>query len=65
MADRPSVIFADTVKGWALPTAWQPVNHYALLTGEQIDALRAAAGLTPDTEWDRLPAAEAALAMAD
>jgi pyruvate dehydrogenase E1 component len=30
-----------------------PRNHSALLSGEQIDALRAATGLDVDTEWDR------------
>ncbi|HEY0358681.1 MAG TPA: 1-deoxy-D-xylulose-5-phosphate synthase N-terminal domain-containing protein, partial [Mycobacteriales bacterium] len=31
-ADRPSVVFAYTVKGWGLPTAGNPRNHSALLT---------------------------------
>ena len=53
--DRPSVIFAHTVKGWALPTAWHPRNHYALLTEAQIDELRASLGILEDAEWDRLP----------
>jgi pyruvate dehydrogenase E1 component len=51
--DRPSVVFAYTVKGWGLPMAGNPRNHSALLGGEQIAALRAGLGLTPDTEWDR------------
>jgi pyruvate dehydrogenase E1 component len=51
--DRPSVVFAYTVKGWGLPIAGDPLNHSALLTAEQIDELRAAVGLTPETEWDR------------
>ncbi len=54
--DRPSVVFAYTVKGWGLPIAGDPLNHSALLSPAQIDRLRMAAGLTPDTEWDRLPA---------
>ena len=37
MTDRPSVVFAYTVKGWGLPIAGNPRNHSALLTGEQID----------------------------
>ncbi|HEX6967370.1 MAG TPA: pyruvate dehydrogenase [Micromonosporaceae bacterium] len=53
VADRPSVVFAYTVKGWGLPIAGNPRNHAALLTAEQIDALRRDHGLTPDTEWDR------------
>ena len=37
MTDRPSVVFAYTVKGWGLPIAGDPLNHSALLSGEQID----------------------------
>jgi pyruvate dehydrogenase E1 component len=55
VADRPSVVFAYTVKGWGLPIAGDPLNHAVLLTGEQIDALRAAVGLSAETEWDRFP----------
>ena len=47
VTDRPSVIFAYTVKGWGLPIAGNPRNHSALLTTEQIDALRAALGPDP------------------
>ncbi|SBT68340.1 pyruvate dehydrogenase E1 component [Micromonospora sediminicola] len=54
VTDRPSVVFAYTVKGWGLPIAGNPRNHSALLTTEQVDALRAAQGLTAETEWDRL-----------
>ncbi|WP_207933572.1 1-deoxy-D-xylulose-5-phosphate synthase N-terminal domain-containing protein [Actinomadura sp. GC306] len=52
--DKPSVIFAYTVKGWGLPLAGGARNHSALLTGDQIDELRTRTGLTSDTEWDRL-----------
>jgi pyruvate dehydrogenase E1 component len=58
--DRPSVVFAYTVKGWGLPIAGDPLNHAALLSSQQIDELRAAMGLTPDTEWDRLDPTTAA-----
>jgi pyruvate dehydrogenase E1 component len=51
--DRPSVVFAYTVKGWGLPVAGDPLNHSALLSSEQVDALRASLGLTAETEWDR------------
>lgn len=54
--DRPSVVFAYTVKGWGLPLAGNPRNHSALLSREQIDALRESVGLTAETEWDRFPA---------
>ena len=37
MKDRPSVVFAYTVKGWGLPIAGNPRNHSALLSGDQID----------------------------
>ncbi|CAN5626132.1 1-deoxy-D-xylulose-5-phosphate synthase N-terminal domain-containing protein [soil metagenome] len=53
VTDRPSVVFAYTVKGWGLPMAGDPLNHAALLSGEQIDRLRADWGLDADTEWDR------------
>lgn len=52
--DRPSVVFAYTVKGWGLPIAGDPLNHSALLSNEQVDALRVETGLTPETEWNRL-----------
>jgi pyruvate dehydrogenase E1 component len=55
-ATRPSVVFAYTVKGWGLPIAGDPLNHAALLSPAQIEALRAEVGLTADTEWDGFPA---------
>jgi len=60
VTDRPSVVFAYTVKGWGLPIAGNPRNHSALLTTEQVDAMRTDLGLTGDTEWDRLDPASAA-----
>ena len=54
VADRPSVVFAYTVKGWGLPMAGNPRNHSALLSTEQIDDLRLRNGLTRETEWDRI-----------
>jgi pyruvate dehydrogenase E1 component len=53
VTDRPSVVFAYTVKGWGLPFAGDPLNHAALLSPQQVDELRASFGLTSDTEWDR------------
>ena len=32
--DRPSVVFAYTVKGWGLPIAGDPLNHAALLSAD-------------------------------
>ncbi len=54
VTDRPSVVFAYTVKGWGLPIAGDPLNHAALLSATQIDALRTELGLDAATEWDRL-----------
>ena len=53
VTDRPSVVFAYTVKGWGLPIAGDPLNHAALLSAEQIGELRASLGLTEEDEWDR------------
>ncbi|MCT9929877.1 pyruvate dehydrogenase [Planotetraspora sp. A-T 1434] len=54
VTDRPSVLFAYTVKGWGLPIAGNPRNHSALMSTAQVDAMRDALGLTRDDEWDRL-----------
>ena len=51
--DRPSVVFAYTIKGWGLPLAGDPLNHAALLTPGQIDRFRSAVGLDERNEWDR------------
>lgn len=51
-SDRPTVVFAYTIKGYGLEIAGRPQNHSALLTGEQIDRFRAEVGLTEATEWD-------------
>ena len=60
VTDRPSVVFAYTIKGFGLPMAGDPMNHAALLSPEQIDEFRAELGLDDDTEWDRFPADSAA-----
>lgn len=54
--DRPSVVFAYTIKGYGLPMAGDPLNHSALLNPDQIDAFRSELGLTSETEWDRFDA---------
>ena len=51
-SDRPTVIFAYTIKGYGLEIAGRPQNHSALLDGDQIDRLRTAVGLTCNDEWD-------------
>ncbi len=53
VTDRPSVVFAYTIKGYGLPMAGDPMNHAALLNEEQIDAFRTSVGLDTGTEWDR------------
>ncbi|MCS6910181.1 MAG: sigma 54-interacting transcriptional regulator [Anaerolineales bacterium] len=50
--DRPSVIFAYTIKGYGLPIYGDPANHAALLSTERINELRASFGLTEATQWD-------------
>ncbi len=63
--DRPSVLFAYTIKGWGLPIAGFPRNHASMLTGEQIEELREQMGLTEEDEWDRLdPASDAGILAA-
>jgi len=54
--DRPTAIFAYTIKGWGLPIAAHPLNHRALLTDEQIADLRARLHVPTDDEWARFPA---------
>jgi pyruvate dehydrogenase E1 component len=60
VTDRPSVVFAYTVKGWGLPIAGNPRNHSALLSPDQVDALRTRTGLDRDSEWDRFDPSSAA-----
>jgi pyruvate dehydrogenase E1 component len=49
---RPVVILADTMKGWGLPIAGDPLNHTALLTPGQVEALRDRLGIASGREWD-------------
>jgi pyruvate dehydrogenase E1 component len=51
--DRPTVIFAYTIKGYGLEIAGRPMNHSALLTEDQIDRFRESCGLNRETEWER------------
>jgi pyruvate dehydrogenase E1 component len=53
VTDRPSVIFAFTVKAWRLATQGHPANHSALLSGEQWRELAAQTGADPDDPWAR------------
>jgi pyruvate dehydrogenase E1 component len=52
---RPSVLFAYTMKGWGLPIAGDPLNHSALLTQAQMDALAQELEIDPTDEWSGLP----------
>ena len=52
VSDRPAVIFANTIKGWGLPLAGDPLNHTMLLTQSQIDELQATLGIREGREWD-------------
>jgi pyruvate dehydrogenase E1 component len=49
--DRPSVVFAYTIKGWLLPTEGHPANHSALLTQEQFAELGGQLGEDPADPW--------------
>jgi pyruvate dehydrogenase E1 component len=49
--DRPSVIFAYTIKAWRLATEGHPANHSALLTVEQWERLGRELGADPADPW--------------
>ena len=49
--DRPTVLFAYTIKGWSLPIEGHPENHSALLTADQFVELAEALGADPDEPW--------------
>ena len=49
--DRPTVIFAYTIKGWSLPIEGHPENHSALLTLDQFAELAKELGTDPDDPW--------------
>jgi pyruvate dehydrogenase E1 component len=49
--DRPTVIFAYTIKGWGLPIEGHPENHSALLTREQMLELAQALDADADAPW--------------
>jgi pyruvate dehydrogenase E1 component len=49
--ERPSIVFAYTIKGWLLPTEGHPANHSALLTKEQFAELGARLEADPADPW--------------
>ena len=53
VVDRPSVIFAFTIKAWRLATEGHPANHSALLSDEQWRALAADLDADADDPWAR------------
>jgi pyruvate dehydrogenase E1 component len=63
--DRPSVIFAYTIKAWSLPTQGHPANHSALLSADQWRSLAGDLGADADDPWALFEpgTAEAALCL--
>ncbi len=53
VTDRPSVIFAYTIKAWGLPTLGHPANHSALLTDAEWERTGIELGARPDDPWAR------------
>ena len=51
VADRPSVIFAYTIKAWQLQTEGHPGNHSALLTVDQWEQLATHLGADAADPW--------------
>jgi pyruvate dehydrogenase E1 component len=51
VTDRPSVIFAYTLKGWRLPVEGHPRNHSALLTDDQWRRLAVDLKADADDPW--------------
>jgi pyruvate dehydrogenase E1 component len=49
--DRPTVVFAYTIKGWSLPVEGHPENHSALLTRDQMLELATVLGADADEPW--------------
>jgi pyruvate dehydrogenase E1 component len=53
--DRPSIVFAYTIKGWRLATEGHPSNHSALLTPGQMEQLAGELGVDLDDPWASFP----------
>ncbi|MDT4976705.1 MAG: pyruvate dehydrogenase component, partial [Pseudonocardiales bacterium] len=60
---RPTVIFAYTVKGYALPTQGHPQNHSALLTAEELEQLATTLGADIHHPWRRFTGGSAEAAV--
>jgi len=55
-ADRPSVVFAYTIKAWGLPTQGHPANHSALLSVAEWEQLADELGTDAADPWALFPA---------
>jgi pyruvate dehydrogenase E1 component len=53
--DRPSVIFAYTIKAWRLPTHGHPGNHSMLLSDAQWRELASSLGTDAEDPWAMFP----------
>ena len=51
--NKPSVVFAYTIKGWHLPIAGDKRNHSAQISKKQISEIRELSGLTEANEWSK------------
>jgi pyruvate dehydrogenase E1 component len=63
--DRPSVIFAFTIKAWRLATEGHPANHSALLDAEQWRELAGQLDADADHPWARFEAGSAAAELCE
>ena len=52
-ADRPTVVFAYTLRGWRLPMVGDPQNHSVLLSQKELDDLRKELRVDPGRIWAR------------
>jgi pyruvate dehydrogenase E1 component len=57
--DRPTVVFAYTIKGWSLPVEGHPENHSALLTRDQMIELADVLGADAGEPWAAFEAGSA------
>jgi pyruvate dehydrogenase E1 component len=59
VVDRPSVVFAYTIKAWQLATQGHPANHSALLTAAQWETLAGELGAAAADPWATFPSGSA------
>ncbi len=65
LRDRPTVIFAYTIKAWSLPTEGHPGNHSALLSAEQWEQLAEQVGADTADPWAGFAPGSAEQALCD